>query len=404
MMTYIIIPVYVLLNVVVFWRFYVWLTRAVPAIKNHRFLSFLLGLAYLILMALPILGVFLKDSGFRFFCMAFGNIFMGTVAFFGMAVLIVPCILYVLIKITERDKSKRRQAHMLRGKKSAWTVLLVSAAFTFGINLYGMDHADNTIVKRYAIHIDKKAGGVKSLRMMLLGDLHMSVNSYPEMYERMAKMVNEENPDIIVMVGDYFTSTYAGLKDPEKYIAALKKMHAPMGCYGVYGNHDVNEPLLVGFPIVKAENAVRSPEMDDFLKKSGITMLNDEVITIAAGSIQLAGRMDGERYGDGKSVRKKASDLLKGIDKEKPVIVLEHEPWEFAALCRAGADLALSGHTHNGQIFPGNIIVKFFNENGYGYEVVNGLRTLVTGGVGYYGPPLRIGTTSEITVIDLEFD
>jgi len=85
------------------------------------------------------------------------------------------------------------------------------------------------------------------------------------------------------------------------------------------------------------------------------------------------------------------------------VVVLEHEPKEFEALKAAGADLALCGHTHAGQMFPGNLVIPFFNENAWGYKRVHGLDTVVTAGVGYYGPPLRVGTDSEITVVNLTF-
>ena len=91
------------------------------------------------------------------------------------------------------------------------------------------------------------------------------------------------------------------------------------------------------------------------------------------------------------------------ITPDKPVIVLQHEPVEFRDLKENGADLALCGHTHAGQIFPGNLIVPFFNENAYGYKNVSGLDTVVTAGVGYYGPPMRVGTNSEITVVRVHF-
>ena len=403
-MIYFVIPIYLFLNLVVLWCLNRWLARAIPFMADHRLMSVPVSLVYLLLMCIPILGVVLQDSDLRFFCIAFGNLFMGAIAFFGIALLLVPCLMRLFLLLFKKGEGREDRKQIATGKKAAWAVLLLSAAFSFGMNYYGMKNAEDITVKKYSIRMKKNAGGVKTLKIMLLGDLHMSVNSNPEMYERMVKMVNREKPDIIFTVGDFFTSTYKGLDHPEKYIAALRKMKAPMGNYAVYGNHDVNEPLLVGFPLVKDEDAVRSPEMVDFLMKSGFTMLNDQVISIAGSSIQLAGRLDGERSGDGKSKRKKASVLLKEIDREKPLIVLEHEPWEFQELRKAGADLVLSGHTHNGQIFPGNIIVKFFNENGYGYKRVDGLQTLVTGGVGYYGPPLRIGTHSEITVIDLNFN
>ena len=64
----------------------------------------------------------------------------------------------------------------------------------------------------------------------------------------------------------------------------------------------------------------------------------------------------------------------------------------------------LCGHTHAGQIFPGNVIVPFFNENAYGYELIGGVDTVVTSGIGYYGPPMRVGTNSEIAVVNIHFE
>ena len=96
-------------------------------------------------------------------------------------------------------------------------------------------------------------------------------------------------------------------------------------------------------------------------------------------------------------------ELLGGLDPELPIVVLEHEPIEFEALSQAGADLILCGHTHAGQIFPGNLVVPFFNENAWGYERLYGADTIVTAGVGYYGPPMRVGTDSEVTVIHIHF-
>ena len=131
-------------------------------------------------------------------------------------------------------------------------------------------------------------------------------------------------------------------------------------------------------------------------------MLNDETVLID-GFLQLAGRVDADKAGDGTSQRMTAAQLLEGIDPSGPVLVLEHEPREFSALKEAGADVVMCGHTHNGQLFPGNLIVPLFNENGWGYAPVNGLHTLVTAGVGYYGPPMRVGTDSEISVVHLTF-
>ena len=142
--------------------------------------------------------------------------------------------------------------------------------------------------------------------------------------------------------------------------------------------------------------------MEAFFAQSGFSVLTDETVLLPGG-VQLVGRVDGEKAGDGTSNRLSPEALLASVDPQLPVVVLEHEPKEFRALAEAGADLILCGHTHAGQIFPGNLVVPLFNEISWGYARMYGADTIVTAGVGYYGPPMRIGTSSEVTVIDLDF-
>ena len=165
---------------------------------------------------------------------------------------------------------------------------------------------------------------------------------------------------------------------------------------------EFEETLFGGFPISPISQAFRTKQMEDFFDNAGFITLYDETVMIE-DEIQLVGRVDGEKAGDGTADRMSAAELLKDIDPEKPVLVLEHEPVDYANLKENGADLALSGHTHAGQIFPGNLVVPFFNENAYGYKVADGLQTIVTAGVGFYGPPMRVGTDSEVTVVNITF-
>jgi predicted MPP superfamily phosphohydrolase len=165
----------------------------------------------------------------------------------------------------------------------------------------------------------------------------------------------------------------------------------------------VEETLFGGFPISPISKAFRSEKMEQFMKDCHFTVLYDETASIADGQIQIVGRRDGEKAGDGTSDRMSAAELLGPVDKTKPIIVLQHEPKQFKDLADNGADVVLCGHTHNGQVFPGNFIVPFFNENAYGVKELYGIDTIVTAGVGYYGPPLRVGTDSEVTVVNIKF-
>ena len=237
----------------------------------------------------------------------------------------------------------------------------------------------------------------------MLADLHLSVNSDIKATEKMVELANGCDPDLIVIAGDIFTSNFDGLKDPDKYSDALSRMHAKYGVYAVCGNHDVDENLIGGFSISPVSQAFRTAEMEKFFADAGFNVLYDENVELGDGLFILSGRVDGEKAGDGTADRLSPDQLLKDTDKSKPVIVLQHEPIEFRSLADSGADLVLCGHTHNGQIFPGNLVVPFFNENAYGVKELYGITTVVTAGVGYYGPPIRFGTDSEVTVVNVRF-
>lgn len=343
---------------------------------------------HLLISLAPVAGAFLDNSHMRFALMGVGNIYLGYFLYYGITLALLMLFAGLATLITSRRFSS------LYG-----IILCLSLVCGFTTATYGMFHAQEIQVRRYDIAVEKPG---KDMTVVFVADLHLSVNSELSTTVKMVDLINRENPDLVLVGGDIFTSSYEALFDPQYYSSALSNIRSRLGVYGVYGNHDVDEPLLGGFPMAPLSEAFRTSRMEQFMKDSGFTMLSDETVLID-GFLQLIGRVDGEKAGDGTNNRMSAAELLKGIDRTKPVLVLEHEPREYRKLKEAGADVVLSGHTHNGQLFPGNLIVPLFNENGWGYKVVDGLQTLVTAGIGYYGPPIRVGTDSEISVIRLTF-
>ena len=91
------------------------------------------------------------------------------------------------------------------------------------------------------------------------------------------------------------------------------------------------------------------------------------------------------------------------MDKEKPIIVIDHEPNELEELADAGVDMDLCGHTHDGQMFPGNITTSLMWKNSYGYMKIDNMHNIVTSGVGLFGPNMRVGTIAEVVIIDVSF-
>ena len=366
---------------------------AVPWVSSVKGMYWVVLLVfYLAAALLPVTGYLLPASALKFIILGAGNIWLGFCIYFD-GILLLICIAVKLYELF---------FHVEKGLMHAGA-LAVSILSGVGLLAYGMIHAQHTVIKSYDITVEKTAGELTDMKLVLIADLHLSVNSFLSLTERMVDLVNSQEPDIVLVGGEVFTSSYASLRDPEKHAAALRKLKAKYGVYAVYGNHDVEEELFGGFPVSPVSEAFRTKEMEQFFEDSGFTVLCDETVSVADGAVQITGRVDGSRAGDGTALRKSAKEVLAGTDPEKPVIVLEHEPVEFAQLKENGADLALCGHTHDGQIFPGNLIVPFFNENGYGYKVISGLDTVVTSGIGCYGPSMRVGTNSEITVINLHF-
>ena len=163
----------------------------------------------------------------------------------------------------------------------------------------------------------------------------------------------------------------------------MGELHAPLGVYAVPGNHDYYgndvDQLVV--------------EMD----KIGIQVLADET-ALVANDFYIVGRKDLAAKS-----RRTTTALVAGLDQNKPLIMMDHQPVEFDEASDSGIDLLLSGHTHRGQLFPANLITRLIFENHYGYLKKDQLHSIVTSGFGTWGPPLRIGSRAEIVEINLKF-
>ena len=221
--------------------------------------------------------------------------------------------------------------------------------------------------------------------------------------KQMVMKVNQQSPDLIVIAGDIFDNEYDALDDPDQLVKIFRQLKSQYGVYAVYGNHDIDEKILAGFTFGRGQKKkVSDPRMDEFVKRAGMKLLRDESVCIDQ-SFYLYGRPDAEKVGRGISRRKTPKELVNGMDLKKPVIVLYHEPRQLEELNQAGVDIDLCGHTHDGQLFPGNITIHLFWKNPYGYRKVGNAHQIVTSGVGLFGPNMRVGTKAEIVVVNVDF-
>lgn len=378
--------VYVLINLYLIIRSNSFLKKFEWAKKGIRICILAM---YVVLASLPVFGAFLPENMGLYTFQKYGNIFLGFLAYYAMIFVIGEIVLLFL------RKNKQRY------NKAAKRVLCAAFVGTLLINTYGLHHSQSPKLVSYDVTLQDSKG--RNLKLILLGDLHLSTNSNIELTKKMVQMVNAQNADMVLIAGDVFTSSYNGLQNPELYSAELAKMKTTYGTYVVYGNHDVDETLFGGFSVDDPTIALRPKTMDEFMAASKFHILQDETETFKELGIQIVGRVDGEKNGEGAEERLSPKEVMQDTDPSYTQIVLEHEPWDFKKLSDNGADLILCGHTHDGQIFPGNLIVPLFNDNGWGYKELYGIPTIVTAGVGYYGPPIRVGTDSEVTVIDLKY-
>lgn len=256
--------------------------------------------------------------------------------------------------------------------------LWYSLAITCCLLIYGHINYKNPKVEHININLEKVFEG-NSLRIVAASDIHLGYGTGLSTLKEYVKLINSQNPDIILISGDLIDNSLKPLlKEP--FDKELSKMKAPLGVYMVPGNHEYISGIN---------------ECDDFLKRTSIKLMRDSIITLPNG-IQIIGRDD--RFN---RKRKPLSDLLAQVDMSRPTIVMDHQPYKLASVDSLKVDLQVSGHTHHGQLWPLSIVTDALYEQSYGYRKWTNTHVWVSSGLSLWGPPFRIGTNSDIAVIEL---
>ena len=271
-------------------------------------------------------------------------------------------------------------------------------------SIYGIINAKIVRTTEYEITINKDGGNFKEMTIAMFGDPQFGYNIGEYHLKQAVDIINKNDVDIVCVVGDIFDNQYSAIKNPDKLIDLFNQIKSKYGMYAVLGNHDVEEPILCGFTFNDDDikNKLASKEMLDFIRKSGMVLLYDENVIIN-NSVNLYGRADQERPNLGNITRKESGDLFKEVDVSKPIMVLDHEPREYDELEKAGVDLMMAGHTHDGQLLPTKISTDIIWENPYGLWVKNAFHAITTSGLGLFGPNMRVGTIAEVCIIHVKF-
>ena len=251
--------------------------------------------------------------------------------------------------------------------------------------IIGNYNAKNSYVKSYDINIEKK-GLEGSLNVVMVSDIHLGIIIKNDRLKSMVKEINKLNPDLIIIAGDIIDSDIEPVLKNNMAVE-FSNLKSTYGTFATLGNHDI---------LTREED-----EIVNILKENSVTVLRDEV-TLINDSFYIIGRDDITINSISNNPRADLSVLTKDLDKSKPLIVIDHNPMYINESLNANIDLHLSGHTHKGQIFPGNLVTNNLFEVDYGYLKKDNLNIIVSSGYGTWGPPLRLGSRSEIVQINLK--
>lgn len=270
-------------------------------------------------------------------------------------------------------------ASFFKFKLGSMVSFVVVILMVIGIIIYGFFEAENIRVKTVALKTEKLPPAINSLKVLQISDIHFSAINSVRLARKIVDIIKDINPDILVSTGDLIER---GLLEKEEVASLFRSIKAPYGKYAVTGNHE----FYTG--ITKAV---------EFTENAGFKMLRNEGVTVG-DVVNVVGVDDPTSKQFGSNANVSEDKILNKFSNKKLTILLKHQP----AINKRSVtlfDLQLSGHTHNGQIFPFRMITSlFFLYNNGLFRVGNNSYLYVSSGTGTWGPPVRFLSPPEITI------
>ncbi|MFJ2648855.1 metallophosphoesterase [Streptomyces sp. NPDC087420] len=252
-----------------------------------------------------------------------------------------------------------------------------AAAATVGYGTYGVLRGPR--VKRITVPLAKLPRAAHGYRIAVVSDIHLGPILGRAHTQRIVDTINSTRPDLIAVVGDLVDGSVEDLGPAAEPLAGLE---APHGAFFVTGNH---------------EYFSGAQEWVDHVRELGLRPLVNERVEIAGFDLAGVNDIAGESEGDGPDFAKALGDR----DRDRASVLLAHQPIVIHDAVRHGVGLQLSGHTHGGQLWPGNYLAELANPTVAGLERYGDTQLYVTRGAGAWGPPVRVGAPSDITVVEL---
>lgn len=271
-------------------------------------------------------------------------------------------------------------------RKFKLIIFFVVTAVVVLIVLFGYLNARSPRIMYLNLEIPKKTNGLKQLTIAVASDIHLGTIICKSRLEKIVNIINSLDADLVLLPGDVVDEDI-GSVIRQNLGETLRKIKSKYGVYGITGNHEY---------IGGVEPACK------YLVEHGIIELRDSAAKVA-DSFYIVGREDRSIKGFAGKTRKTFEELMQGVDKSLPIILMDHQPVHLEEAEQNGIDLQLSGHTHHGQLWPFNFITKKVYELSRGYKKRGKTHYYVSCGVGTWGPPVRTGNRPEVISIVLEF-
>ena len=249
---------------------------------------------------------------------------------------------------------------------------------TLTVLVAGYINYRNPRVEHITIETDKPIEGGR-LRLVAMSDVHLGYGTTRKDLARYVDIVNSENPDIVVIVGDLIDNSILPVKKADM-CCEFERVETRYGIYMSAGNHEYISGI---------------DECRNYLKTTPIHLFSDSVARPLNG-VEIVCRDDRQNLR-----RAKLDSLLMASETESFKIVLDHQPNAIQESQKSNVDLHLSGHTHRGQVFPLNLLTDHIFEQSHGYRKWGDTHAYVMTGLSLWGPPFRIGTHSELLVVDI---
>ena len=389
-------PIYLLLNLYILRWAYLWMGTCHSILRTLGF-RLIFAVIYVLLSTSLLTGFLIKNpKSLHRILKITGNYFLGIFLYTLIIILLADFGRILLKYVFHASWIHTRTAFTVAGAICALLILLLSAC--------GIFHAKYIKTTSYDVIINKTIPERTSMKVVLLADTHFGYNAGVLHARELVRKINKQKPDLVCIAGDIFDNEYDAIRNPKKLEKTLRGIKSTYGVYACWGNHDLNEEILAGFTFKHKDgdlSDIKDPHMKKFLEDSNIHILEDESVLIN-DQFYVIGRKDASLTEKIHETRKAPAQLTEKLDRDKPIIMIDHQPKELQELADAGVDLDLCGHTHNGQTFPGNFTIKLMWENPCGLLSKDNMTNITTSGAGVWGPAMRIGTDSEICSINIQ--